>query len=443
MSLCFLSYNVFYSKCINENYQQLEFCTYFDNQNKNFLLKKYYDLFLSVKTEESYKNSLETLTELYYSSIKKALDRFNDELIFIQLSGGVDSRGLLSAVMDLKRDFQKIISFTYGSSSFIDNIYAKKISERLQFKSINIDLTESNYLEIFTEATFLSGLENRIDDTVRNFGIYKRNLSKRPIFSALIIDSMLGDENEQWMRDYKGINDVDDIEKRLIDYLSFFLSQKPVFEQEFINGLVKEIYKEVRTFDRGLQTSEFFDRINILLRHSKGTAGMIRGHERDSALIIPFINNRLLNFSLSLPASYKQEAKIYLEMLDRQIFNKKIRFLPTTRGHIALSKYLGKKFGIEFSRFNYIKSRIEFGSNRIKLVKKSNKDYHLDIIKHKDFKDFVNDNILSFINKKILPFNNNFINELKNNNTDYTDVHQVRRLLTIASINHIIDRNFF
>ena len=100
---------------------------FIDKKNKDFKIEEYFQ-FYSPNT--IIKNSSELIEELKGVEDKifqDLIERNKDKTILLALSGGLDSRYVLTSL--LKRNVSNIITFSYGYKNNFDSFIAQKIAK--------------------------------------------------------------------------------------------------------------------------------------------------------------------------------------------------------------------------------------------------------------------------------------------------------------------------
>ena len=113
---------------------------YFSFKNKNF-----------DKYEQNETNSIEKLHSIYTNIFKKVIDKCDGRKIVIPLSGGYDSRIVLSYLKYLK--YPDILTFSYGNKGFWELDFAKKIAEKAGVPWLVYNLTSEDRDSFFSVST--------------------------------------------------------------------------------------------------------------------------------------------------------------------------------------------------------------------------------------------------------------------------------------------------
>lgn len=150
--------------------------------SKNKLeIKKYYDPNYSNPIEFDKNDFFEELDNAAINSTKRLIDYADGRQIIVPLSGGYDSRLVVSLLKRLK--YNNVICFSYGVKANKEAEYSKKIAEALDYKWIFIEYTDS----LWSKSWFSSEAEE--------FRKYASNLSSLPHIQDWLAITELKDNN--------------------------------------------------------------------------------------------------------------------------------------------------------------------------------------------------------------------------------------------------------
>ena len=122
----------------------------FIDKNKDFKIEEYFQ-FYSPNT--IIKNSSELIEELKGVEDKifqDLIERNKDKTILLALSGGLDSRYVLTSL--LKRNVSNIITFSYGYKNNFDSFIAQKIAKKLNVEWKFYQTTKESYKKIYNSS---------------------------------------------------------------------------------------------------------------------------------------------------------------------------------------------------------------------------------------------------------------------------------------------------
>lgn len=388
-----LSYNPFFQQTLFNNVcQSLPGATHKLSQGSLAISFHQASLRHYLPSREHFDESaaLEELQGIYQRSVKRC--RENLRAIHTQLSGGVDTRGLLC---ELRRQVSgEIHTHGYGPQYFEDNILAHQVVARLPevYHHGYTFNKGDDFLNSVDEIIFHSSLSTRFDDVGRNF-IMSKNMGngQTPIFSALIVDSMLGDETTAQMSGQRSLTEaLGDFNFQFLSYFNFHLAKSLLGEPE-VHELKLRLLNHYRAIlPEGISEIDAYDALNLLVRHGRGTMGMNWGGRAFRKVINPFITNEFVRFSFCLPKKFKYEARGYLRFLAERAYLPEVAQLPTTRGLVPLSEYLQAP-----------SKNAEALPPLLSLI---TRDYHQDFYEHNPaFKQFIVEGVQDFDRKQLVP----------------------------------------
>lgn len=128
--------------------------------------KKYYELNYSYPIKFDKNDFFERLDNAAINSTKRLIDYADGRQMIVPLSGGYDSRLIVSLLKRL--NYKNVICFSYGVKANKEAAYSKKIAEALGYKWIFIEYTDSSW----SKSWFSSEAEE--------FRKYASNLSSLP-----------------------------------------------------------------------------------------------------------------------------------------------------------------------------------------------------------------------------------------------------------------------
>ncbi len=115
---------------------------------KNIYYKHLHGNYLNIKKDEHYKN----LRDITTSFINRLILSAKDRTIVVPLSGGYDSRYIVSALKEAEHE--NVICYTYGREDSFEVGIAKKVTEQLGYKSIIIEYTYEKWVSLYNDKSF-------------------------------------------------------------------------------------------------------------------------------------------------------------------------------------------------------------------------------------------------------------------------------------------------
>ncbi|MHB8931191.1 MAG: asparagine synthase-related protein [Melioribacteraceae bacterium] len=300
--------------------------------NGNFLIHKN-DLPIR-KSEHKY--MLEEFSNTLESCITFPLLN-NQHRISLSLSGGMDSRVILSYL--LNNNHNSWNTHTFGNENHPDSIVAKKITSDLGIahEHINLPLPEVDRL-IDEIKDYSSG--TIVNNAASGF-LQLRNYNELVGRDEIIIDGGFG---EIWRREFfnrllitgsKALRDKN--EKEIIPYLR--ISRADIFNEEINKKMLQGCEEQLRNF---ISDSPNMDEIGIAnwvdLFAIKTRLVNYYSHEQtrlDSLVIcyMPFIQPILLDNILSLDLTMRKNGKIFRELIKKNF--KPLEKYPLAKGQIT------------------------------------------------------------------------------------------------------------
>ena len=367
----------------------------------------------------------ETFDALYRASIRRALPGDTAAALHVQLSGGIDTRGLLSEVY--RQTVGEVHSHGYGPDWFVDNAVARAIAARLPRVTHHVyDFDGGNELIAHAEdVVFHSSLNTRFDDVFRNYVVSRQmGCLGEPLLGALVIDSLLGDETESSMSSRRHFGDT--AAKRIAHHVSYFDYQRAasVFDRDVVtrmNTVLRDHYAEM--LPPNVSEVDGFDLLNILVRHGKGTCGMFRGTEAYRPLVVPTLTRRMFSLAFSLARTVKEGARGYIAYLQR-CYEPALTDIPTTR-------QLAQRPASPQLALARVGAADECGSHATCGAVCSQRDYHFVFYEENPrFREFIADNVVAFDRKRLMPARYEPL---------LSDVEAARILITVALMNIALD----
>ena len=164
-------------------------------ENKKYFFKKYYE-WQPWKVYDNKYNSTKNLLKLNEKIIKKLIKSVGNKQIVVPLSGGWDSRFIVSGLKHF--GYKNVICVSYGKSDNTDMLIAKKVASKLGYKWIKIPYNTDSIRKLYYSNNYKKYEDycdnlNSIHFISEYFMIYelkKRNLIQK---DAIFVNGQSGD----------------------------------------------------------------------------------------------------------------------------------------------------------------------------------------------------------------------------------------------------------
>ena len=315
----------------------------------NKLSRKYYWTFGEIKKSNiSYEDAIDVLHELVEKAVLKRIKNIDLNDCYLPLSGGLDSR-LIFAILNNHNKIPSTI-YTKGLKDCTDVIYAKKLCKKYGYAHNLITPTNiDNYIE--------NGMANswNIDGMIPfvEYGTFPILYDKTFSISGYIGDLIFG----------KTCKDNPDY-----------------FDKKMDSSIAESFYgnhKELSNYE-----SEYFDIEKIepsllMNRVRRYTTQMINHSSNYCEIIMPYIDNDIIDFIYSIPDEYRENNYLYADML-LKYYGKYFKTLPWNRDNLPIR---GKIYRNNELNINYVIDKI----NNSKIL---NKKWKNSILKRINFNNF-------------------------------------------------------
>ena len=323
--------------------------------------------------------------------------KYDNSKISLSLSGGMDSRVILSFL--LNSDYKNWDCHTFNSSSKMDSIIAEKI---LQDFHINYKMLSEND---YNQGNILSELVDYIGATyITESGFISRKLMQYRLLpqEGLIIDGGFG---EIWRREFLtrlyhlGKNDL--INKNIKNISRYLVNHRAnIFNEEYNSIMQNGIYNQIEKIFIDLPPIKDIGLGNWLDLFSLKTR-LVNYYAPEQARIdsyvkayMPFVQLNLLENLFNVSSSIKTNNRLFKEIIKSN--NRKLSEYSLAKDNMSYPFVLTP-----------LAKRIYF---QVHKKFKSSNDYHdIDIYLNK-LKEFVLDSVSSKSVKEYSPYNYNIIN---------------------------------
>jgi asparagine synthase (glutamine-hydrolysing) len=287
--------------------------SFFDNVNTKIVHPKF-AAFSSLSTSNSYFNSSNSdkTFDYWYSVAEGIWDSVFDKLVnenpknhLVPISGGLDSRAILGALLE-RLPSSQIKTFTFGTPKSLDYEIGNNIASSLKLKHKEYDLTKCSIIE-------------------RLPLLLKHGNLGSDLFTSLPLDRILNDFDSKtnvwtgFMGDPSVGSHIPN-EKLLKRYQSNYIKQKENYTHipNFSNGMFGPDYdysqpKLNTTLKYTPRELEFWDLNN---RQARYVVSQV--YYGPYNYVSPFIESQWLDFSFSLPNEMRLNQNFYLRFLLRK-----------------------------------------------------------------------------------------------------------------------------
>jgi asparagine synthase (glutamine-hydrolysing) len=321
------------NKTIYKNLHSLkagELAIFNDN---SYEIYQYFKYFYNAK--DSHFDYIDALSKLTIKIFKKMLDSIGERQIVVPLSAGNDSRLVVSILKELGST--NVICYSYGISGNFEGKTAKLIAEKLGYKWFFVPLTHKsekifyasdeykNYLkfsESFSSVPFIQSLS-----TIK----YLKE-SKFIDDDAVFINGNSGDYITGLHLNYlfKNDDEVTDVSIRKEAILNSIVKKHFSIWGQLsttvnINKIKKSLWSEIETQCGVLSDDKndhaFYEYSEFIDRQSKFVVTGQRAYEfYGHEWRLPLWDNEYIDFWVKVPAKYKKDQSLYLDMLKKNNF---------------------------------------------------------------------------------------------------------------------------
>jgi len=290
--------------------------TVLNYERGNLSMTQYWDF----NYDPDYDMSEEDFVNKLVAKFKEAVDvRVDNKHRFgISLSGGLDSRAILAAVEESKKD--GIVTYTFGQLDSCDVKIAQKIAEKMGTKHITLDITPEMIMENFKKEVYLSdGLDyvgvSYIPPIHKNIQEYVDIA-----FDGLALDVTLGGSHLS----RKILNLKED--KKLFEYL--YHKTRFFSDKEMEKLFLPSYYKKIKNYPKN-SFRVAFNKIGDKNLANKADHFFLQTHVRRWTVMghvllryaiensVPTYGNDLIDLIQKIPPELRYNHKIYQKFLKK------------------------------------------------------------------------------------------------------------------------------
>ncbi len=311
-----------------------------------------------------------------------------DREVLLGLSGGLDSRVLLSILLQYKRDNWSTYSF--GDKKFPDAIIAKRLSEKLGFSHSTIsNLCSTKYNDVDRFNEFVLQTHTYMIGSL----FYEQDHYRLLDNNLLLIDGGKGEyctrSFAKWLslKGKKAILERDT--KRFLDLIPH--SKPNIFIRDITKKMIFSCQQQIdEIIDfmpsvNDIGTGNWIDIFTIRTR--TGNLGSPTQSRLDDIIgnYMPFLQPSFLRKLIELPVSFRARNKVYKSILQKG--NPALKKIPLVKDMsiipFTLNTYLTFFLGKLFERFQKFHT-MDFQD----LFLMNNKDYTMDTLESREVKEY-------------------------------------------------------
>ncbi len=320
-------------KTIYKNLHSLKAGEFAVFKTNSYEVHQYFKYFKS--TIDSHIDYIDALSKLTLKIFKKMLVSIGDRQIVIPLSAGNDSRLVASILKDL--GVKNVICYSYGLSGNFEANTAKLLAEKLGYRWVFLPLSHKTEKLFYTSDEYKKYLE--FSETFSSVP-YIQSLSSIKYLKelkvidddAVFINGNSGDFISGLHLNYLSISDDEDsninirkeaiLESIVKKHFSLWGALSSNLNLDKIkNSLWSEIESQCGSLKTNHNDHAFYEYSEFIDRQSKYVITGQRAYEfYGYEWRLPLWDNEYLDFWVKMPAKYKKNQSLYLDMLKKNNF---------------------------------------------------------------------------------------------------------------------------
>lgn len=308
-------------KTFFEHIHQLPPASILEVSKNDMNLTKYWDYEYDGEYDARPKEELiEELGALWQRAVERRSKK--DETIIIPLSGGLDSRAVLAATLRCTSK-DNIITFTFGEQGSFDFEIGKMVAEKAGVRNIPLRVEKADFERKYT--TSLTDVEGMIDVTpyfpIEGYKYMKKYGSKLRtgymggelmgplIFSKVLNKKLKSEENyieaKNMIFEHHRLNNLEDIQRLLNPAYLNTENLRSSFE-DTLEDITQISDKDLPNYCA-----------TWLYKHEndKCTSFFVFRNKNLFEILIPFLDNELIDFMLKIPPELRVNKNLYKSML--------------------------------------------------------------------------------------------------------------------------------
>ena len=296
----------------------------YDKKTGEYKLRNYFEFFSKKINYLSRNHAINKLKNIEDKIFNELIKKNKDKKILLALSGGLDSRYVLTSL--LKRDFKNIIVYSYGHKNNFDSYNSEKIAKKLNVEWKMFQTTKDSYKKIYN-SKIKNDYWNFADQGVLPSNLYFFESVKRlneeydkkkiTILNGQAGDFITGDhlpdfKNKEYLLGAK----ISEIIFKKHFQLNRKISQNKIiikkYEEQILNDLnvKKDLYYDYQEISKYLELWEWKE------RQTKRVINMQKVYEFFGFdWELPLWHEEYINFWIDQPYEFKYRRNLFIEYL--------------------------------------------------------------------------------------------------------------------------------
>ncbi len=313
-----------------KNVKNLKAGTYLFYKNKNtFYCNRYFSYFPRQNYDLTYKKCFIKLSTQIENLIKKIIKDVNGCTIIIPLSAGLDSRLIASGLKHF--EYQNVKCFSYGLKNNFEAKASKKISEKLGYDWVFVEINEKKVKKFYNSKSYKSFLKDSVDgcstSTIQGLLAVNELVTKKFISrNDIIINGNSGDfisgghipydiSRYKFKKDSLKKNFNKAISQHFDKHYSLWEGLKNNSNQSIIKN---ELWQQVKC-EFNLKEIPFYGLIEFLEYDNRQTKYVVNGQRiydfYSIQWLLPLWNKSFIKFWEKVPMKFKLRQKLYRDTL--------------------------------------------------------------------------------------------------------------------------------
>ena len=356
---------------------------------------------------------------------------FENKNLAIALSGGIDSRYILSNFIKNKKNPTLI---SYGMPEHPDNIISKKIADKIGLKHIQFS-NSNNYVEISEDMILQFSLDNQLQNSLSEI-ISKSFYSMIETENFYIVDGGIGEFGRRGYFTLAGLIGFRSFKSRDVNEIlnSYFIKKSiSFFNEELQKQIVSNTKHKLKIMIDTMPDMEnidfqnWIDLFGIRIKYPNFMHYEQQNSDKSIINFSPFNFLKSLQTAMKIPVTMRSDAKLYKEFIIKSTPElKQFQLVKHNRYYpFSMNQTLGKlyiKAGELFRKPYQDNSKINFYQKK---------------------KQFFADIINTILVSEAKTFNTKFVNQLLNEyqNNNFQNEKDLDSLITYCVYRYAIGRN--
>ena len=293
-----------------KNIYQLQAGQYLWQSGNETAIPKFY--YQHLEKEKALNVDINEAANLFTSVFTKYFDLVKDITVLVPLSGGYDSRLLISLLHNYGHT--DVVAYTYGNEESHEVQIAKKVAEQLNVKWYFVDYNETLFNTFFTNEWkeysdnnhFLSSLPHEQDFFARSYLKSKNLLPENFVVLPGFSGDLLG-------------GSITGYQPKTYNMESF---EKMIVQKHFQNSAITYDFSAFETINN---KNQFYDQYQSWFVNNKVTkfiVNSVRLYEYfGGSWLLPFWDKELIKYWYKVPYKYREQQKFYNEVIFNKFFS--------------------------------------------------------------------------------------------------------------------------